>query len=222
MKWSRRWVKVEVESPKLLTLSWQARGLYRLLKSHWNEEGRIDLGELGLPVVAVLLRTQWDEIAPFVTELLDHKMILRTNLLTICDPYFLESTQGDTESHKIAKNKKKNKKEEEEINTTEPRKRGRPGSPLHQATIDKFWTLWTELRGGTYDVQPKDGRAVSYFLRRHPDLSLEEIERRMRCAFADPWFLRAGDLTIFFSNWSKYDGLAGGKVVHLNRVSYST
>jgi hypothetical protein len=78
------------------------------------------------------------------------------------------------------------------------------GDPRHKAMIDLFFRLWGELRGGRYDVLPRDTAAVKAFLKSHPD-TLAEIERRMRLAFADKWFAQNGNLAIFASRWSNYD-----------------
>jgi hypothetical protein len=77
----------------------------------------------------------------------------------------------------------------------------------HQATIALFCRLWMELRGGTYRIAEggKDGAAVKRLLR-YPEATDEEIERRMRAAFADEFFrTKAGGLAFFIAKWSAWE-----------------
>jgi hypothetical protein len=75
----------------------------------------------------------------------------------------------------------------------------------HRETIDLFVRLWRDLRGGEYRVAgAKDGQAVKVLLR-FPEATPQEIERRMRIAFADPWFKQNGNLSTFVSRWSNLD-----------------
>jgi hypothetical protein len=74
----------------------------------------------------------------------------------------------------------------------------------HAATIDLFVRLFAELRGGAYVVAgAKDGSAVKRLLS-VKDLADDEIERRMRFAFADQWFRQHGTIADFVSRWSTW------------------
>lgn len=86
---------------------------------------------------------------------------------------------------------------------------GKTDGSRHQSVIALFCRLWTELRGGTYQpAKGKDGAAVKQLLA-YPEATDDEIERRMRVAFADPFFLKAGGLAFFVASWSTRDGVAG-------------
>jgi hypothetical protein len=90
--------------------------------------------------------------------------------------------------------------------TRPEKKRATTGTadPRHQPTIALFCRLWTDLRGGTYRVADgKDGAAVKRLLA-YPEARDEEIERRARRAFSDPWFLEHGGLATFVSKWSTW------------------
>lgn len=85
------------------------------------------------------------------------------------------------------------------------------GAPAvtHQWVVDEFFRLWERHRGGRYEVNGKrDGNAAQRFLRVVPGLTKSEITRRMTNALLDPWFQRAGNLTIFLNRWSNYDRAA--------------
>jgi hypothetical protein len=98
--------------------------------------------------------------------------------------------------------------EEQEGNTRSPEARVK-GDARHNPTIDLFFNLWGELRGGKYRVQPKDAAGVARLLRDEPSVSLEEIERRMRLAFSDRFFSQNGSLAWFCSKWSNFDKVVG-------------
>lgn len=70
------WVKLYREPPPPLAaswklLSWRARGLYCQLLTQGNGDGVIPLGKVGLRGIAGLVAGPWDEIEPFVRELID-------------------------------------------------------------------------------------------------------------------------------------------------------
>ena len=76
----------------------------------------------------------------------------------------------------------------------------------HKPVIEMFVRLWKERRGGEYRViGARDGKALKSLLSSIPGVALPEIERRMRNAFADPWFLSHGHIAFFCSRWSNYD-----------------
>lgn len=85
--------------------------------------------------------------------------------------------------------------------------RGDPASPAarHREVIDLWCRLWAGLRGGAYLIQPKDAAGVKRLLGRIQATPVAEVERRMRYAFADPWFAENGSLALFVSRWSNYD-----------------
>jgi hypothetical protein len=209
MRWSRRWVKVFAEGPKLLKCSWQARGVYRLLKSHLDEDGCLDLSDLGLEAIAVIIRAPWEEIRPAVEELVRNSVLICPKPTEIRDSFFAEEQRELGPCPKpVSDNsgRRRKKKEEEDKKPSGGRP---PGDARHRPMIDLFWNLWSQLRGGKYDVQPADAKAVQRFLKSHPDVSLEEIERRMRLAFADRWFAQSGNLSTFCSRWSNFDRVIG-------------
>lgn len=81
-----------------------------------------------------------------------------------------------------------------------------PDAGLHREVIDRFCAGFLVKRGFPYQVVGKrDGAQVKALLKR-PGATLREIQRRMDNAFADPWFLRAGDLAVFCSKWNQYGG----------------
>ena len=74
MDWSREpWIKLYVrDEPSFLALSWQARGLFRLILTQLQRNtGSLHLGKPGLRSVALSLRAPWDEVEAPLRELLD-------------------------------------------------------------------------------------------------------------------------------------------------------
>lgn len=75
----------------------------------------------------------------------------------------------------------------------------------HAFVVDLFCRIWNEVRGSRYAVQgAKDGAAVKRLLA--VEQNRGEIERRMRVAFQDPFFLKAGSIAFFVAHWNQYDG----------------
>lgn len=71
---SAGWVKLYREPPPPLAaswklLTWRARGVYCQLLTHCNGDGVIPLGKVGLRGIAGLVAGPWNEIEPFVHEL---------------------------------------------------------------------------------------------------------------------------------------------------------
>lgn len=207
---TKRWVKMPIAEPlDLLACSWQARGLYRLLQTK-ADNGVIRLGRHGLEGLSLVVGAPWNEIEKFVQEIISAGIFV-TNFDAIFDtqnPEAMRALNGaPVPDAEIPAPKNKNEKEIEK----KKKKRGRPpADSRHNAMIDLFFSLWLELRGGDkYEVQARDAAAVSRFLKGHPETTLQEIERRMRLAFATPWFCQNGDIAIFVSQWSKYDRVIG-------------
>lgn len=69
--WSEeRWIKVFlVDSPRWLSLSWQARGLYGLLQRVSDRDGYIDLGPAGIEALTAVLRAPEAELRGPLREL---------------------------------------------------------------------------------------------------------------------------------------------------------
>lgn len=70
-EWSEeRWIKVFlVDSPRWLSLSWQARGLYVLLQRLCDRDGYVDLGPDSTAALSAILRAPEDEIRDPLREL---------------------------------------------------------------------------------------------------------------------------------------------------------
>ncbi len=96
------WVKLHRETPPPLAaswklLSWQARGLYRSLMTVCDQEGVIQLGNVGLRGIAGLVSGPWDEIKPVAEEL------VHSNWLVWADPDPFVSLAWFRESQATAK-----------------------------------------------------------------------------------------------------------------------
>jgi hypothetical protein len=202
-----RWIKMPVFEPlDLLACSWQARGLYRILQTRMNADGHLALGKQGLPNLALAVGAKWEEIENYVQELINAGFLVQESD-GVSDPFFHEkqravsSESGNAETHRVERGEEKREK----------KKPGRPpGDARHRPMIDLFFNLWAELRGGDkYETQTADVASVSRFLKSHPDTTLEEMERRMRLAFADRWFLQNGTLAHFISRWANFDRVVG-------------
>lgn len=78
MNWTHeRWVKLYIRSePDFLALTWQARGLFRLLLTEVDPAGLMKLGKSGRKSVAVAIRAPWVEIEPYLQELIDDGCIV--------------------------------------------------------------------------------------------------------------------------------------------------
>lgn len=77
----RGWVKLHREPPPPLAaswklLTWQARGLYRLLLTECDSDGVIPLGKVGLRGSAGLVSGPWNEIKPFLNELIENEWLI--------------------------------------------------------------------------------------------------------------------------------------------------
>lgn len=79
-----------------------------------------------------------------------------------------------------------------------------PPSLSHQWAIDRFFDLWLARFGVPYRVVGgRDGKAAKVLVA-FPEATQEEITRRMQAALEDPWFQKAGSLSLFVSRWSNY------------------
>lgn len=90
MNWQdERWIKLYVRSsPDFLALSWQARGLFRLLMTEVDMAGILELGKLGLKAVAVAVRAPWAEVEGPLQELVTDgciAIVARDATVTACD-----------------------------------------------------------------------------------------------------------------------------------------
>ena len=76
--WSEeRWIKVFlVDSPRWLSLSWQARGLYVLLQRLCDRDGYVDLGPDSTAALSAILRAPEDEIRGPLRELQRSGMVV--------------------------------------------------------------------------------------------------------------------------------------------------
>jgi hypothetical protein len=201
-------VKVAVyEKPEFLMLPWQARGLYRMITPHLGPDGRLYVGADPVAGLAVILHAPAEEIRQAFVDLSESGFVLSESGGTLFDPGFIQSKQADRPNLSESRNPS-SLEVEVEVDKEEEKKKpsGRPpGDPRHRPFIDRFHDLWGQLRGGKYEVAGKDVKAMSRFLKGHPDTTLEEFERRMRLAFADPWFAQNGNLATFISRWVNYD-----------------
>jgi hypothetical protein len=81
---NERWLKVYTRNTGgWLSLSWQARGLSLEISRHLDAAGQLPLGKRGLPALAGVLRGRWEDMEPFVNELLndDRLILLEGNVL---------------------------------------------------------------------------------------------------------------------------------------------
>lgn len=67
------WIKVYTrDTPGWLATTWQARGLSLEISRHMPKEtGELSLGRRGLKSIAALIRADWEEIEPFIMELIE-------------------------------------------------------------------------------------------------------------------------------------------------------
>jgi hypothetical protein len=198
------------ETADFLAMSWQARGLYRLIVTKLDRNGRLDLGKQGLPGVAHYVGAPWSEIEPFLNEIVRNGVLDNSDSTALIDPRFAETQRrviaDSSETPSIEESR------EEENRKKKTKKPGRPpADPRHQPMINLFFRLWAELRGGKYEVSGADAKAVYRFLKGHPDATLEEMERRMRIAFADRFFAQNGSVAWFCSKWKNCDRIVAGK-----------
>lgn len=69
---TERWLKVYTRNTGgWLNLSWQARGLSLEITRYLDASGRLPLGRQGLAALAGVLRGRWEDMAPFIAELVD-------------------------------------------------------------------------------------------------------------------------------------------------------
>lgn len=68
---NERWIKVYTrDTGGWLELSWQARGLALEISRKLDAEGRLPLGRRGIQSLAGVVRGRWEDLRPFVDELL--------------------------------------------------------------------------------------------------------------------------------------------------------
>lgn len=204
--YTARWVKVDCyEKPEFLALPYAARALYRAMTPHLDPKGRLYVGPDATTGLATVLRATDDEIRGPLSKLVEMNFVVVEIRGTIFDRFYPQSSSEVNP----APSKFGSLDLDRDIDLDKEKKkisRGRPpGDPRHRPFIDKFYDLWGQLRGGRYEVQPKDARAVSGFLRSHPDTDMAEWERRLRLAFADSFFARTGSIAFFVSRWVNYD-----------------
>lgn len=96
--WSHEsWFKVFAkESGGWSAMSWQARGLYRLLQAEASREGVIDVGPKGYRWVAIVFRMQPDAAYALWTELIEHGFIVDDKNGTITLPWHAEQQASST------------------------------------------------------------------------------------------------------------------------------
>lgn len=81
---NERWIKVYTrDTGGWLELSWQARGLALEISRKLDADGRLPLGKRGLQSLAGVVRARWEDIKPFVQELIldDRLQVLEDNVL---------------------------------------------------------------------------------------------------------------------------------------------
>lgn len=96
MNWTEeRWIKLyRRASPSFYALSWQARGLFRLIITELEPTtGRLELGRLGLRAVAVAVRGTWAEMESFLSELLEDGCLLVDGDELVC-PNFVDAQEA--------------------------------------------------------------------------------------------------------------------------------
>jgi|CXWL01.1.fsa_nt_gi hypothetical protein len=85
MDWeNERWIKIYTrDTGGWLNLSWQARGLALEISRKVDAAGRLPLGKRGLQSLAGVLRGRWDDMEPFIAELMadDRFVLLSDNVL---------------------------------------------------------------------------------------------------------------------------------------------
>lgn len=97
MNWSEEfWIKLyRRASPSFLSMTWQARGLFRLVITEVDPLGRLELGKMGLKAVAVSVRAPWVEIQPYVQECIDDGCLaLSEDGRTLSCPNFVEAQEA--------------------------------------------------------------------------------------------------------------------------------
>ena len=109
MLWeNERWIKLYVRSsPEFLSLSWQARGLFRLILTELDPAGRMVLGKVGLRAVAVAVRASWGEIESPLLELLDDGcLVLSPDQRTLVAKSYLEAQSAAQSTAARQRNKR--------------------------------------------------------------------------------------------------------------------
>ena len=200
------------ETADFLAMSWQARGLYRLIATKFDRAGRLDLGKQGLPGVAHYVGAPWSEIEPFLSEIVRNGLLDNSDTTCLVDPTFADVQRGVNPDLSESPIEESRGEENREKKTT---RRGRPpADPRHKPFIDSFFVLWAEARGGGhYDVSGADAKALYRFLKSHPDVDVEEWVRRIRIACADRWFAQNGTITMFVSKWGHHDKIIPARTV---------
>ncbi len=93
------WVKVYTrDTASWMALSWQARGLsLEIARKLPKATGELSLGRKGLSAIAPLVRATWEEIEPFVMELIDDgRLVYDAVRQVITDPQHVERQSAMT------------------------------------------------------------------------------------------------------------------------------
>lgn len=99
MDWpNERWVKLYVRnSADFTALSWQARGLFRLLLTEVDSDGALHLGKIGPKAIATMVRAPWSEIEGPLGELMEDGCIEvseSNGVKTMVVPNFVQAQQS--------------------------------------------------------------------------------------------------------------------------------
>lgn len=158
MIWTHeRWIKLYIRSePDFLALTWQARGLFRLLLTEVDPSGAMKLGKIGCKSVAVAIRAPWVEIEPFLQELIDDGCVElregvterdgavteRDSCITLAIPNFAEAQEARSSDRARQAEKRARARVEKSQNVTPP---SRTVTPASQKNV----TCHSESRGVT-------------------------------------------------------------------------
>ena len=158
MIWTHeRWIKLYIRSePDFLALTWQARGLFRLLLTEVDPSGAMKLGKIGCKSVAVAIRAPWVEIEPFLQELIDDGCVElregvterdagvteRDSCVTLTIPNFVEAQEARSSDRARQAEKRARARTGKSQNVTPP---SRIVTPASQKNV----TRHSESRGVT-------------------------------------------------------------------------
>ncbi len=91
IRWYRR------NTPEWWLLSWQARGLFGLIMRECDRAGILELGKVGLKAVAVAVRAPWEEVEPFLQQLITDGCIeIREDLRILLVPNFIAAQEANS------------------------------------------------------------------------------------------------------------------------------
>lgn len=193
------------ESPAFALLSYEARALYWMMQPLLDERGAIACGERPSEYLALVLRAPVEMTKSPLEELCRNGVFDNVGGTYFDMSFASRNGTLDVPVEMTEPLKKKKKKKNEDKDSGEKRAGRPPKDARHRPVMDAWWRQHEVFRQEKPLSDPAGAKNVSRLLSKlPPEVTVEDIEQRMKVAFADAWFKANGNLSLFCSRWNNY------------------